>query len=274
MQTPCVSCDARGSAPRLDINQMTKHTERPTPEEIVVIHRSENERPDTAGKIERLAKILSLIAIPIVIAAIGWMIQDVLSQRAVSKDYVQLAVTILTKEPENVDHAIREWAVDLLNDNSPTKFSADVTKRLKAGEISLPEALSAVLSTAGAGGTLAISPDGRNVATAHKDGTIRVWEWGTGESIGILKEHKDAVTSIAFSPDGQRLISGSMDTTVCMWDVSKMHIVAKFMAHKDGVIGVGISPDGRTAITRSLDGTLVYWDPVTGQMLRRVRLGP
>lgn len=256
---------------------MSKANDRPTPQEIVVIHRTEspveNKPHDSAQKIEQIAKILSLVAIPLVIAAFGWTIQNVLSQRSLGKDYVQLAVSILTEESDNVDPALREWAVDLLSENSPTKFSAEIAQQLKTGELKLPTFLSEALSMPSAGGTLAVSPDGAMVATAHDDGAVRVWRLDTGELLGEMVEHKDAVTSVAFSADGALLISGSLDRTGNVYEVKHMRIITKILAHKAGVNGVGFAPDSRKAITRSLDGTLIYWDSYTGELLNEMRLG-
>lgn len=89
--------------------------------------------------IERITKVSSLALIPVVLAIGGWFIQQRLQDRTLSKDYVQLAVSIL-KEPEKAGDKkdMREWAVKLLNDNSPTKFSPQVTEQLKSGESVLP----------------------------------------------------------------------------------------------------------------------------------------
>lgn len=258
---------------REDHDEMSKNAEAPTPQEFIVTHRSESGPPDTGKKIEQIAKILSLVAIPLVIAAFGWTIQNLLSQRSLGKDYVQLAVSILTKEADTVDPALREWAVDLLNDNSPTRFSPEIAAQLKSGELTLPAFLSKALSGPSAGGTLAVSPDGTLVATAHEDGYVRVWKLDHGELVGEMIEHEDAVTSVAFSANGKLLISGSMDRTANVYEIEHMRIRVKVMAHKTGVNGVAFSPDSRHIITRSMDGTLIYWDSFTGQELQRVQLG-
>lgn len=110
--------------------------------EIVLINKSEkSEKPnkDYWETIERVSKTLSIAAIPVVLAIGGWIIQQRLQNQTVSKDYVQLAVSIL-KEPEssNIKPEMREWAVKLLNDNSPTKFSPTVSEQLKSGQSQLP----------------------------------------------------------------------------------------------------------------------------------------
>ena len=89
---------------------------------------------------ERISKTLSMIAIPVVLAFGGWIIQQRLQDQTLNRDYVQLAVSIL-KEPQDskMDGDMRTWAVQLLNDNSPTKFNPHVADQLKSGTIQLPD---------------------------------------------------------------------------------------------------------------------------------------
>jgi hypothetical protein len=106
--------------------------------EIFVTMKSESKPEDAWSIIERISKVLSLAAIPFVLGIGGLLIERQLQNQTVKKDYVQIAIAILT-EPDKakVDPIIREWAVDLLNDNSPRQFSSDTVEKLKKGEISL-----------------------------------------------------------------------------------------------------------------------------------------
>ncbi len=88
-------------------------------------------------KIERLSKILSAIAIPTIIAWLGWNIQEKISDKNLNRDYVKIAIDILTSE-NDIDNSLRIWAVDLLNDNTTTKMNLDAIKKLKSGKIRLP----------------------------------------------------------------------------------------------------------------------------------------
>src|ERR1700722_957585 len=66
---------------------------------------------------------------------------------------------------------------------------------------------------------VAYSPDGKRVATAGRDHTVRLWDAETGQPPGNpLTGHTDEVMSVAFSPDGHRLASASQDGTVRIWD--------------------------------------------------------
>lgn len=101
--------------------------------------------------IEKISKTLSAVAIPVVLAGGGWFIQKQLQNQAVSRDYVQLAVSIL-REPDQskVKPEMRQWAVDLLQANSPIKLSGETEAKLKKGELTLPlpETFTAIATSA------------------------------------------------------------------------------------------------------------------------------
>jgi hypothetical protein len=92
--------------------------------------------------LESWAKILSLIAIPVVVAIFGARIQaDVAARntdRTLNRDFVQLAVGILTQPKDKTDGEIRTWAVSLLNANSTVQLTEATSNQLAAGTISLP----------------------------------------------------------------------------------------------------------------------------------------
>ena len=71
---------------------------------------------------------------------------------------------------------------------------------------------------------MAFSPDddGRWVASAGEDSTVKVWDSHTGKLVRSFRGHTGLVSSLAFSPDGRRLISGSRDHTVKVWDLTQL----------------------------------------------------
>ena len=87
--------------------------------------------------VERITRMVSLLAIPVVIAIVGALIQTSVAKRSVSQQYVQVAVSILTSR-EKVDPNLRSWAVDLLDANSPTPLGDTVKRKLKEGSVTLP----------------------------------------------------------------------------------------------------------------------------------------
>jgi RNA polymerase sigma factor (sigma-70 family) len=67
---------------------------------------------------------------------------------------------------------------------------------------------------------LAFSPDGRMLALAGTDGTVRVLETASGKERTRFTGHGGDVTALSFAADGRRLASGSRDTTILIWDVT------------------------------------------------------
>ena len=65
---------------------------------------------------------------------------------------------------------------------------------------------------------MAISADGKLIASGSADKTVKVWDEVTGQVKFTLSEHRGAVNSVAMSADGQRLVSASDDGTVKVWD--------------------------------------------------------
>ena len=66
---------------------------------------------------------------------------------------------------------------------------------------------------------LAISPDGRYVATANKEGTVMIFDITNGQKVATLQGHKGWVRAVAFSPDGKYLFSGAEDKVIKVWQL-------------------------------------------------------
>ncbi|MBL7041736.1 MAG: PD40 domain-containing protein [Pirellulaceae bacterium] len=124
---------------------------------------------------------------------------------------------------------------------------------------------------------LAVSPDGKHVASASMDGTCRLWDAATGETLHALKGHETWVTSVAFSPDGKMLASTSNDGTLRLWDagVGRQLRSLKPPQPPDRALppemrGVAWSPDGRWLTTAGWDKNVHVWDAQTGKLLHNM----
>jgi WD40 repeat protein len=102
---------------------------------------------------------------------------------------------------------------------------------------------------------LAFSPDGRLIAGADEDRTVRIWNLSTGAVYAAWRRHSGPVRSIQFSHDGTFLASGGdyPDMTVRLWDVATDRELANLHNRQDGAGGgpdrvddLSISPDDKT----------------------------
>jgi WD40 repeat protein len=64
---------------------------------------------------------------------------------------------------------------------------------------------------------ITFSPDGKRLASAGEDQTIRIWDIETGMELLALKGHMARVSSLAFSRDGRLLVSGGKDSGLRLW---------------------------------------------------------
>lgn len=116
------------------------------------------------------------------------------------------------------------------------------------------------LDRSGRAAALAVSPDGRWIATGGDAKQVQLWHAETGELASTLVDHQSEVTAVTFTPDGQRVISGDARGRCRVWNVETAQLVGKFDAHTGRITGLACTPDGARLLMSSNDRTVSQWD--------------
>lgn len=107
---------------------------------------------------------------------------------------------------------------------------------------------------------LAVSSDGKQIASASWDRTVRIWPVDGGAPL-VLEGHAQNVNGVAFMPDGKSVVSVSHDPQIRIWplDGSAATIVTLAVP----LNSVAVAPDGEIA-AGGADGK-VYFYSATGE---------
>jgi RNA polymerase sigma factor (sigma-70 family) len=110
--------------------------------------------------------------------------------------------------------------------------------------------------------TLALSPDGKRVATSAWGGGVHVWDIPTSKKLHTLADPEHGAYELAFSPDGRFLVSTGIENHpgVTVWEMATGQQVHQFSGHVTGACSVAFSPDGRRVASGGADSMIYLWD--------------
>jgi RNA polymerase sigma factor (sigma-70 family) len=121
------------------------------------------------------------------------------------------------------------------------------------------------------GCALALSPDGRILATRNALMHIDLLDVASGKLLARCSGHQNRIAAVNFSPNSKTLASAASDRTVRLWDANTGKELRRFEGHTDDPTCVVFAPDGKRLFSSSenKDRTIRLWDVATGTMLRR-----
>ena len=114
---------------------------------------------------------------------------------------------------------------------------------------------------------IAWSPDGKMLATAGFDNTVRLWDAATRKEIKKYEGHTKLVLAVAISPDGKHILSGSQDNTAKIWDVPTSGPAKTFAGHPAALQALAIKPDGKQ-FAAAAGKSVKIWDLTTGASVK------
>jgi mono/diheme cytochrome c family protein len=124
---------------------------------------------------------------------------------------------------------------------------------------------------------LALSADGKKLASGGCDRLVHVWDLSGGldkvKADPPIENHADWVFGVAFSADGKHLYTCSSDKTAKVWDLKAKESLLTFPDHQQKVFGVAVKPDGKAGYSVGEDNQLRMWNtggPNAGKAIRNV----
>ncbi len=120
--------------------------------------------------------------------------------------------------------------------------------------------------------SLALSPDGAQLAVGTANSEISLWQTTSNVPLLTYRGHTDWIRSVAFSPDGRLLASASEDKTIRLWEAGSRRCLRVLTGHTNRVCSVVFSPDGKLLVSASNDQTLRVWEVSSGQCLQVLEL--
>ncbi|KAI0299400.1 WD40-repeat-containing domain protein [Multifurca ochricompacta] len=107
--------------------------------------------------------------------------------------------------------------------------------------------------------TLALSDDGRYLASAGKDRKVGVWDAEKGKWVKGFGGHRDTISAVVFRKETQQLYTASYDRTIKLFDLSVMGYVETLFGHQDCILNLDALRAETTVSVGGRDKTVRFW---------------
>ena len=113
--------------------------------------------------------------------------------------------------------------------------------------------------------SLAISPNGKIIASGNNKGRIDVYDRNTGKIKNSLGKHENVIRALVFRPETNNLIVGDGNGIIKIWNLETSKLEQQLHGHFGSIWSLAISPDGQTLVSSGEDKTVRIWNLKTGE---------
>lgn len=232
---------------------------------VIGVAYDELKQREKQRKIRRRIQMVaaSVLVCGLMAGIFGWKEAQRRKEERASASKSDLAMALKALDQGNANQALAWLARSLRIDPDNAVARSRLVSLLSQRNWALPAA--APLTHAKAVTDAQFSPDGKRVATASEDGTIRVWDSSSGKPVTQPIAHRSAAT-VDFSPDGARLLSAG-EPDARFWNPATGERTGPALIHDRALQMARFATGGSRVVTASIDGTARLWDAGDGHSI-------